>query len=587
MKNKSFVLKRKYSTSGLLSIKKIDEIRGDETDYLAFAETGLDNEIYQQSKKVIIIIGDLVVGKNVKRSFELFYQAVKYNAVHEFGGFFYFIYIDNHRRIIKLWSSLFNILPIYYCKENNGVTISSRIDLILRFGDTKNHEIDKQYLLERVLFNYGLFNRTYLKAIKLVGANNYVEIGNNHFCEPSCLDIVDLFHSEFNKGQAVLTALSEKFIDLTEKYLPESNFAVSFTGGFDGRTLVAVSMNHQKDFFAYSFGAPESEDVSIPMVQSGKIPLEFKPIYLSGSYIENKSYDCGKDLITKTEGAASFARAHYVYAARILSEMTNYIITGNFGSELFRAMHNPGVMVSRELITFFDPRSNDNWKVALTCSKKLNFFRKDSIKNELYGVIEDLEGYKQSFKGLETNRFFYTYVLGEIFRKYFGPEIVMQQFFLTNRTPFLDFGFIVELFRSYYCGVYSDFFTNNPLKRYKGQLLYAYIIKKACPVLLSMKTGKGYPPEALLTLRGKLELLTNLITKKVKAARKGPEDPQAVYRAFLHNKNNWTKIDFFSGIYNEGYIRERFQRDRPKFDILSNVISSNYYLSAVYPNCIN
>lgn len=109
-------------------------------------------------------------------SFNVLDDAVKLNKVHEFGGFFYLIYVDNN--MLRVYSSLFNILPIYFYENENEMLISSKLDLLVTQFPAKP-KFNKKYLLERLLFNYGLFNDTYFEGINLLKANHYLNININ------------------------------------------------------------------------------------------------------------------------------------------------------------------------------------------------------------------------------------------------------------------------------------------------------------------------------------------------------------------------------------------------------------------------
>ncbi len=530
---------------------------------------------YTSDRGTIVVIGDLVVGKHKQANFELFHDAILSNGVHRFGGFFYLLYLDANSPIVRVYSSLFGILPLYYYESRDQILVSSSIRLILD-SVKKDLPVDKQYILERTLFNYGLFNRTYFVGIKLLKANHYAEIDSG-VKEVSQFDATDLYTADPQKGKPTLERLSDFFVRNTEKYLGEEEYALSFTGGFDGRSLLGVSKYFGRNFFTYSFGSEDSRDVLLPLSQSATIGVRFTPIYLDAEYLAKWSYTFGRELIEKTEGYASFARAHYLYAAKQLSLKANYIITGNFGSELLRALHNSGVMISKELIEFFR-RDNGSWEKEWAASPRLSVLRKAGLGVGIQQVIEEAHQFKATYSGLNRNQLLYVYLLNEIFRKYFGPEVCMQRYFLFNRAPFLDYDFIKELFATYYSGPYSDFFTDNPAKRAKGQLLYAYIMKRTYPLLLRLMTGKGYRPDSLLGELGKLDLLLKFMKKKLSGNTIGSHDPFAVDKAFHSNRDKWLTVPILQDFYDATEIKQQVQSGETNSDFLSNVISANYYL---------
>jgi hypothetical protein len=205
--------------------------------------------------------------------------------------------------------------------------------------------------------------------------------------------------------------------------------------------------------------------------------------------------------------------------------------------------------------------------------------RKDKFHNELDTLIIEMKDYKNEYGQLKRNEFHYVYLMGEILRKYFGPEIYMQNHYIHNRTPYLDMNFIKELFNSFYCGVYSDYFTHNPIKRYKGQLVYPYIIKKTFPELLDLKTGKGYKPNTLLSQKGKIELVLNLLRKKIVRSKLQSSDPFAVVKAFQYNRDKWLNVDIRDDLYNKDVILSDIVHGDHEVDVLTNILSANYYIS--------
>lgn len=129
----------------------------------------------------------------------------------------------------------------------------------------------------------------------------------------------------------------------------------------------------------------------------------------------------------------------------------------------------------------------------------------------------------------------------EVFRKYFGAEMINQFRHVRNRTPYLDIDFLKEIFRTDLAGIHSGFFEHNPLKRYKGQILYSHIIRKAYPEFGKMMTDKGYRPDDLLTLAGKARVIKGYYHKKTGKSISAP-DPNSVSLAWETNRHYWMRV---------------------------------------------
>lgn len=567
----SFILKIKQRSKNNLVItdKEID-LKIIDGSILFISANKCDVHEHCSENEILIIIGDLVTDK----CYDEVLKEIRYNDISNLGGFYYAIYINNQNNIIKIFSCIFNILPVYYVNDGTNIIVSSKAELICKI--TGNKTINNKYILERILFNYSFLDETIFQQIKLLPSNHYIEIDDRcnikkHF------DITNYFVSEPRKGKKVLEEIAFNFIDSTAKYFPDEEVALSFTSGFDGRTLVAIGKKLNSNIFTYSFGSPDSIDITFPFKQHETIGIEFKSFILGDKYVKEKSLRCGLDIIEKTEGNSSFGRAHYRYASEELSKRVRHIITGNFGSELFRAFHNPGVVISQEMISFFNS-DNDKWIDNIITSDKLKYLNIQSYKPEFEQLIEELKHYKNEYKGLVKSRCFYKYIFEEVFRKYFGPEIVMQNYFMKNRSPYLDPVFIKYLLTTNYAGVYSKFFTHNPVKRFKGQLPYSYIINKAYPPLMNLITGKGYYPIDLLTIGGKIRLIKSRLLKRSNQIN----DAFSVHACFLYNKKYYSEIKVNQHLFNKKEIEKYFSVNRiGNIDDIIHIISLNYYLNKI------
>ena len=143
----------------------------------------------------------------------------------------------------------------------------------------------------------------------------------------------------------------------------------------------------------------------------------------------------------------------------------------------------------------------------------------------------------------------------EVFRKYFGAELANQFRFIKNRTPFLDIDFVRAILSTSLAGIHSEFFEHNPFRRYKGQMLYAHIIRKAYPPFGMIATDKGYRPADLLSLSGTGNIVKGYIRKERAKGRQSP-DPNSVERAWVSNREQWMKVTVSEELFNTGAMKE-------------------------------
>mgnify|MGYP000885829290 CR=1 FL=1 len=454
-------------------------------------------------------------------------------------GHYYYLWIKKSSGELVMGNSLFSILPVYYHQRGGKIVISDNVFRLSKYLGVK--EVNKRFVLETVLFNYPLFNSSLYEGINLLPSNSYIRLSGQtvSFCRHT--ETAGLFGKEPLPWKGALKFMPDVFLQSTFKYLPSKHYACALTGGFDSRTLVAAGLMLQKDFATYSFGSHRSKDLLLSAELSRIVGLKHKEILLGDEYITQGSLIDGKDFIINSSGTATFARAHYLYATRKLAAETDCIVTGNFGSEIFRAAHIAGAVISNNLYLLFNARSPEEAFSSIEMSKEyrcLNMATFDREWRQLQEEIISLPCYDPKYSLLSKNQRFYLFVMEEVFRKYFGAEMINQFRHLKNRTPYLDIDFLKEIFRTGLAGIHSGFFEHNPLKRFKGQVLYSHIIRRSYPELGRLITDKGYLPDDLLTLAGKIRVAVGYFHKKTGKMAADP-DPNNVSLSWESNRDYW------------------------------------------------
>ncbi len=417
-------------------------------------------------------------------------QLDEYRLYENIKGHYYWFLL--YRGGLRCGASFGAVYPVYFQAEKDRVTLSSSSFYLA--GKTGAEPGNKRNLLERLLFNYPFFGSTWWADIQLLDAHRHLHLTGHSWAVEGHFELERYFGAPEYHSRDRLDELGALFQDECAHFFPDEPFAVSLTGGFDGRTLTAAARKAGKTFFTYSFGQPGAPDVENPARQSKKLGLSYHPVLLDETYLKKYALDSARAFMQLTEYNGNLGRPHYYYAARALSEKTRYIVTGNFGSELFRALHLAGVMMSQCLIDVFSATDN-SWKDTL---------RREALQwgelftEETESLIEDLQAYLSARKGQDPNHRFYGFVLGEIFRKYFGPELVMQSHFLNNRTPYLNLSFFKALNQTIWSGVHSRLFEKMKSRRMKGQLFYATFLRHSDQDLYRMPTTKGYCPADVL-----------------------------------------------------------------------------------------
>ncbi|MFC2116958.1 hypothetical protein ACFLTU_10815 [Bacteroidota bacterium] len=433
----------------------------------------------------LIIIGDCINIEQIDSS-----QIQIDYIIHMLKGNFYAFLVQNNKLYIT--SSAFGLLPVYFIQGFS--LISSSVSLIKENTSSSLSE-NKKWLVNQYLFNFQFGTDTFYEEINLFPCMSYLILDGTSKTFNKYFSIEDAFEEKPVPWRVSMNSLSDLFIKNTKLYIPDSGSVISFTGGFDGRTLVSVATKYNKQFETFSYGKKENDDVFIPQKNARKLGISYSWLDLSKEYSGNEYYGSALNYIYSTNGSNGFLYAHVDYSARKIKQKSDILISGVCGSELFRAVHATGAITSKAIIELFKQDDFKFFKKLVLESYVFKFVDIADYKSSIEEVINEAWRYKNNLNNrLDKNQKLYVFLYEEIFRKFFGAWVKAQMKYINVRTPYIDFDFFKEVIKTELSGAYSDFLTGNPIKRFKGQLLYAEIIRKTNKKLYALKTGKGYAP---------------------------------------------------------------------------------------------
>jgi hypothetical protein len=489
---------------------------------------------------------------------------------------------------IEITSEIFGISPVFYAVINEEIHISSSIRILAGTLKSKDKlHISKNFILEQNLFNYSLFNNTVFNEIKLVPSNCKAIITDRLQIE-KIFKIEDYFTDSPVPYKKCIQNLTDLFISQNASKIQDDDY-ISFTSGFDGRSLLALALSQNKKIHAYSFGASDNIDLYLPRRQAAILRVDFLPVVLD----ENRYIDSflaeGSEALIQSAANTNFLQLHWSYAARILSGKTGTIVTGMFGSELFRAPHIAGQMISPALVDYVRFIKDDKWIGRLKNEDSLHFLNINSFTYEFESLINDLQEFKKRIISLSESQRLYKYIYEETFRKFFGMQFIQpMRSYVNVVNPYLDWEFMKELLKTQLAGVNSDFFTENPWKRYKGQLFYAELIRRTSSELYSLQTGKGYTPEDLQKKMGKFKIAVSFARKRLHRRIASPDlDDLKIISGVNHFLHGITEKGMFNEYYNQLFVAStlksgKWQKNEMLRDKFVETLSTNYYLKNLF-----
>lgn len=419
-----------------------------------------------------------------------------YNIHSKYKGNYCVFFLNTNTKSLKIINSQLGLSHVYYYQDSN----------MFYAGNNLNHfkSLNLDYnicsIYQKLLFSYIISDDTFFEGVKRVKAGEIIELKELNVTHSIGYNLNNLFertnYEKFNIDK--YTYLFNKSVN--ERAACDENINVSFTGGFDGRTIISSLLNQGIKVNAYSFGKYNGENTRIPLRISKQTGINYKPIYLEDDYEKNYVEDA-KKAIYFSDGISFNERANYIYAFRILSQKSKYVLSGLIGGETLRPVHLRTDYLNEnyyQLCYLNNTSLRDECLSRDYMQRLLNCYDDNSI-NELRELIDERQSELISFRKTEHGFLYYMYdLMNTGFRMYYGTEIHLERQYCDNLTPYYDIDLLEYLFSTDYVRIFKQAFKKGKIHRWSGQKIYANIIQKNYKELNNYSVDRGYPPSYLL-----------------------------------------------------------------------------------------
>ncbi|UCF05080.1 MAG: hypothetical protein JSV33_14345 [bacterium] len=384
--------------------------------------------------------------------------------------------------------------PVYYYTTDNGIFVSTDVSTFCRLE--KKPEFDETWLWEYLFFNYPVGDSTFLKDVRRIPPASIVEYDRD-----SREYTIHRYAANYRKADHLIDGKEalDHAVDVFARRMPgyfegAETIACALTGGWDGRTLLALAPD--KDITAYTYGIPGCDD----LVGAGDTARTAKIKHLSILFDNEFTKDlpnCLSETVFLSSGLQGLQRATLLYAYRKLTERGRRFpitISGVAMDMQLRGHAHVPALVSPDMADIFE-----SGKIAI----RKNFW--SSMLGPDYSTFEDhimqrLRALRNNFGGFDSTEHHLSYALYIVSTRYFGGEVKIADLFTTLRVPVWD-SEIIEL--SY--GIKQSMLSFSQFSAHtRGditeQVLQSYLLSKLAPVFARVPMGNTRPD---IILRGK------------------------------------------------------------------------------------
>jgi hypothetical protein len=244
---------------------------------------------------------------------------------------------------------------------------------------------------------------------------------------------------------------------------------------------------------------PGSKQIIVPQEISDKTGINYEPVILEQEFLD-QYYGNTLKASYFSNGTAPVGFCNIPYAYHRLANYSDTILTGLFGSEVLRPLHNNGIQVNDQSFSIFlNDYLPNGIEEAIQNVEAIRYFKDFDIRNSKEALLKYFsDHFFEKYSDYDKIIRFFFFIIQEGIRKYFSQEISLERVYVTTRFPYFDTDMVDLIYRTPWAGMYNGFLGESKFKRRKGQLLYAHIIKKYKPSLGKIILDRGYTPDDLL-----------------------------------------------------------------------------------------
>jgi len=506
------------------------------------SQTINDHYYFSESRQIYCVIEGLIyVSDDERAKLKKRYRIDEFLSEIEIVTYLYDHYKSDFINHVTGWFNLFiynkvkseaflvndrlGYLPLYIYESESLYMFASKIECLLASGLLTGIDFDTTTLAEHLFFNYPISDFTYIKNIWTLPNATMVNFTQKVISSEKYWDISRLFGIDSVNNKESLSLINEGLHNALGKIILTNNqLNLSLTGGWDSRVVLSCLIpNYKEKLNLFSFGAPNSDDIIVPLHISEKEGLKYTPYILDGIYIMQSFLPQAIDTIVLSNGTRSYKRAHYLYAISQMSKYSHILITGIFGDEVFKfAQITSGNVLSGNTLDFLESDFNVN-KTISNISHSLFFSYIDANKSELLSSIEHrLQSISEYMKQYENiSQKYYAFRFEYNLRKYFGNETNSYNDFVYCFSPFIDYEFLKGFSRTRYFGTRYPFNSNRLSLKKQSARLYYELVKANYPALLNYYSSSGYSMKDVASITGQARILYKKYIKKRDEALNG------------------------------------------------------------------
>jgi len=456
---------------------------------------------YQNNKKYFFLCeGSLLprlnskIESNNEKISEIFIKEyVKHgeNVIKRFKG--KFIILIGTEDGFHLFSDRLGIKKFLYYKTKTIKYISNDISLIKKTtkAQVNINNVAIYSLTNRFPGGISMFDGIYHSspACCLSYINQQISINNYWSSE-------ELYFSK--KVKSTYKDYGNFFLKIIKQYLDyydPKNISITLTGGSDSRILLGSLLRYGHKPSTFTFGHPESEDVTVAKNLAKSLNLRYNN-YNKAKPTPEWFEDLTKIIREKGNSLINYHRAYRLDGLLQEKEnnpLTEMTIVGHAGGEPIRGLFYDNLIVP-DFVKNFSPGKKENKEKVIRELEQRFIVTSQIDLDFVLSFIDNLPYLKAEGKKREFLLIFDFLIANHLYQDLNLYDAYHDKIII----PFMDIDYLEYLFSSQFSMLYKNNTSNNQLKRLNIPALQSNVINIIYPPLARYQLNKGYSPSEYL-----------------------------------------------------------------------------------------
>lgn len=272
-------------------------------------------------KGLIFVPGKRCGSESIEFIVNEYFKSKTFNFSKIFGNFF--IYVVDKRNLKQyIFTDNSGIFKIYKYKDSIS---TSFLELVDYFDDLSTEDLDYEGIVEFFHYGFSFFNRTLIKGINRIDADDLFEFENSSFHHKK--------KGVENIDANSTTNLDEFFSNLIYA-IEGKKISVDLTGGFDSRLVLSYFWKNKSNFELALSGQPDNKDLRIASKIAKKINIKFYPTIHS---VENFDVSELAQIFEMTDSQIDIVIFHRNHQFnRVRSSRNVDVVISGVGGELYK-----------------------------------------------------------------------------------------------------------------------------------------------------------------------------------------------------------------------------------------------------------